>query len=73
MVFSKASPYLKEEYALLKSGYTAEKLVNFTLIDLLKDFCEVRGIGMCDDLKLRCDCAVGIEWYIFFSESIYSK
>lgn len=50
MVFCKASPYLKEEYALLKSGYTAEKLVNFTLIDLLKDFCEVRGIGMCDDL-----------------------
>lgn len=44
--FCKSSPYLQEEYELLKRGYKAQKLIDFNLIELLKEYSEIKQIGL---------------------------
>lgn len=42
--FCKSSPYLCEEYSLLKQGYKPKQIKNFSLMDLVREYSEASEI-----------------------------
>lgn len=44
--FCKLSPYLREEYGILKRGLKIKELNKYSLINVVKDFIEYEEIGM---------------------------
>lgn len=44
--FCKLSPYLREEYGILKRGLKLKELNKYSLINVVKDFIEYEEIGM---------------------------
>lgn len=47
MTFCKNSPHLKEEYEWIKNGYRSCQLFGVTLVDLLRECCELKECREC--------------------------